>query len=138
MLTHARRMLFRFTLIAFLFSAVVPFFAVYELPEDHAQQAELASIFGDRILICTENGFEWVSLADLRQGEHQPHADSHLKCGLCYFTAKGGAHHQLSAVALSLDVPLNRALREHFPYAAPVLTPVFLQTVASRAPPVLV
>lgn len=133
-----RLFLFRCTLLAFLFSAVVPFFAVYDLPQAQASQAELASLFGEKILICSDRGFEWVSVADLQQGKHIPKTDSHLKCALCYVASKGGAHHQLSPVVLALDMPLGQSLRLHFSThdALTVDQPERLTT--PRAPPAFV
>lgn len=135
---NVRFFLFRLTLIAFLFSAVVPFFAVYELPQTDSQQETLASLFGDKILICTENGFEWMSLADAQGGKLPHKRDSHLKCAMCFVTAKGGSHHQLSPVVLALDVPLGKALRQHFVSSASVVEGIYQRPSAPRAPPAIV
>jgi hypothetical protein len=135
---NARLFLFRFTLIAFLFSAVVPFFAVYELPQSHSEQEELASLFGDQILICTEKGFEWISLADAQGGKLPHKRDSHLKCAMCFVTAKGGSHHQLSPLVLALDVPLGKELRQHFAPSAAVVDSIQQRPAAPRGPPAIV
>lgn len=136
--TSTRIFLFRLTLVAFLFSAVVPFFAVYELPESPAQQEQLAGLFGEKILICTEKGFEWVALDDLRHGKHQPTPDSHLKCAMCYVSSKGGAHHQLGPAALALDMPLGQALRVHFAYRDGLSLMPVERPANPRAPPAFV
>ena len=70
-------------LVAFAFSLALPFAATYQLPKDHA---ELASVFGDKLLICTPDGFEWVKLADLAGGEVPP-AHSDYECPACYVSA---------------------------------------------------
>lgn len=136
MTKHVRALLFRFALIAFLFSAVVPFFAVYDLPGSPAEQERLAQLFGEKILICSEKGFEWVRLADIGQGEHQPKPDSHLKCALCYVASKGAAHHPLSSVAL--DMPRGRVLRLHSPLVDTATGRLSERPANPRAPPAFV
>lgn len=135
-MSHAVRLfLLRCTLIAFFIGALVPFYAVYDLPQSHSEQAEMASIFGDKILICTERGFEWMRLSDVPQTPHSPAPEKHLKCAMCYMASKGGVHHQLSPVLLALGLPQGAALRVHFAYQSPVADTIHHHAAAPRAPP---
>ena len=80
------RSLLSLTLLAFLVSILLPFAAVYN---PSAAQASESSLFGDRILICTIDGFKWVSLDDVGT-EQEDHGDSNQKefeCALCYVSA---------------------------------------------------
>ena len=79
-----KRSLLSLTLLAFLVSTLLPFAAVYN-PSAAAQ----SSVLGDRILICTIDGFKWVSLDEL-DGEQQGHDRSDqqaFECALCYISA---------------------------------------------------
>jgi len=64
--------------LAVAFSALLPFFAVHN-PSNH-----LSSVFGERVLICTGDGFKWVNPADLQSGKEKPKPHSGDKCPLCY------------------------------------------------------
>ena len=81
-----KRSLLSLTLLAFLVSILLPFAAVYN---PSAAEAAQSSVFGDRILICTIDGFKWVSLDEL-DGEQQGHDRSDqqaYECALCYISA---------------------------------------------------
>ncbi len=80
------RYLSAITLIAFLFNAMLPFFAVYDL--DNAKASELSDP-SQKILICTGEGFKWISLEDLQSGKESPKQNKDLKCPLCYFVLHG-------------------------------------------------
>ena len=90
------------TLFAFLLNALLPFFATYELP----QEGDVPSIFGDKILLCTAEGFTWVSRSDLQKQEHpQPHPD--YECALCYVTAQGQAAGASRMVSIGSHLPVQ-------------------------------
>lgn len=77
-----------FATAAFLLHALLPFFAVYQVPT--SQDAKnMASLFGDKVLLCTAEGFKLVSWKDLLNGkqEHKPHKQ--YQCALCYVAAHG-------------------------------------------------
>ncbi len=81
-----KRSLLSLTLLAFLVSILLPFAAVYN---PSAAEAAQSSVFGDRILICTIDGFKWVSLDEL-DGEQEGHDRSDqraFECALCYISA---------------------------------------------------
>lgn len=79
----------RITLLAFLLNAVLPFFAVYDVPTHQAFAKEMSSLFGEKVLICTGEGFKWVKWEDLQSGKEKHNPDSHYKCPLCYLAAHG-------------------------------------------------
>lgn len=75
------------TLIAFMVNALLPFFALYSVPvqarafsapptssisqprgdeQVSPSAANPAGLFTDKVLICTAQGFKWVSLSELR------------------------------------------------------------------------
>ena len=73
-------------LLAFLLNAFLPFYATYAMP--FASGKPLSAPFGEKILICTADGFKWVTWAELqKQSGHGP--ASHYKCPLCYLAAHG-------------------------------------------------
>lgn len=78
-----RQRVFIITLTAFLMNVMLPFFAVY----DSYTKAE--TFFGDKIPICTANGFKWVSAGDLQNNKNLPKHDNEYKCPLCYVSANG-------------------------------------------------
>ncbi|PIR39825.1 MAG: hypothetical protein COV35_00570 [Alphaproteobacteria bacterium CG11_big_fil_rev_8_21_14_0_20_39_49] len=86
------------TLVAFLMNVMLPFFAVYDMQHAMAAEAEkssidsMSSLFGDKILICTSDGFKLVSLEDLQNGKERPTPHPEYKCALCYVAANGIKH----------------------------------------------
>jgi hypothetical protein len=88
---------FVYVVAALLLAVMLPFFAVYDTS---TVSDESASIFGDKILICTNSGLEWVTLADLADKEHNPETPSHVKCPVCFFASyhAGNADMQHSIV----------------------------------------
>lgn len=83
------KLIARVTLLAFLLNAILPFFAVYNLQDNRAFAAEMASLFGEKVLICTGDGFKWVSWQELQNGKEKQHNSSHYQCALCYVAAHG-------------------------------------------------
>lgn len=74
--------------IAFLLHALVPFYASYQIPtENHAKQ--MSSLFGDKVMLCTAEGFKLVSWEDLLGGKEHPKPHKQYQCPLCYFAAHG-------------------------------------------------
>lgn len=79
----------RITLLAFLLNAVMPFFAVYDVASHQAFAKEISSLFGEKVLLCTADGFKWVKWEDLQSGKEKHNPASHHKCPLCYLAAHG-------------------------------------------------
>lgn len=80
------------TLLAFVLHAVMPFFALYDLSPTSVTQAEKNgfSFFGEKLFICTSDGFRWVDAKDLASGKAHPKPHSDYKCPLCYVAAQAG------------------------------------------------
>ena len=112
----------------------MPFFAVYNLPDNTAQASEITSIFGDNILICTDDGFRWVSLNDLRKGKEPSKHNSKYKCALCYVANNGTKHLGASDTATSV-APAYTAIYKFPPESALISREILKQTASPRAPP---
>lgn len=73
-----------------LLQSLVPFYAVYQAPSLDAPH--MASLFGDKVLICSSEGFRLVSWEELLKGGGQRLPDEHhakYQCALCYVAAHG-------------------------------------------------
>tara|TARA_R110002124_G_scaffold118684_6_gene276197 strand:+ start:155 stop:595 length:441 start_codon:yes stop_codon:yes gene_type:complete len=103
-----KRFLIVLTAAALLLNALLPFYAAYDtetLAVKLAAKAEsqtLSALLGDKILICTGDGFQWVSRDDLQNGQEQPAQHPRLKCPLCYL-AVFGVKQILPSVTAALD-----------------------------------
>jgi hypothetical protein len=77
-----------FAALAFLLHTLLPFFAIYQFPANIEAKTN-TSLFGDKVLLCTAEGFKLVSWDELLKGkqEHKPHKQ--YKCALCYAAAHG-------------------------------------------------
>jgi len=75
--------------LALTFNALLPFFAFYQNVGDPPSVASsaTASIFGDKILICTGEGFAWVKWTDLFTGKIPFKQHKTYVCALCYIAA---------------------------------------------------
>lgn len=123
-------------MIAFVLNAIVPFFAVYNLPTNDAQASELSSVFGEKILICTSDGFKWISLKDLQNGKDLPKHNSRYKCALCYVAHKTDKKLAASEVVASFIQPY--VVTYKFPPRSEHIThQSFDSTAHPRAPPYL-
>ncbi len=79
----------RITLLAFLLNVLLPFFAVYDVSNHQAFAKEKSSLFGEKVLICTGDGFKWVKWEDLQRDKEKHNPPSHYQCALCYVAAHG-------------------------------------------------
>ena len=71
------------TITALLFGALLPFFAVYDNDALAAYEPD------EKVLICTADGFKWLSRAELSD-ENPPREHPQFQCALCYVSAYGG------------------------------------------------
>lgn len=135
------RIIWTTTLLAFLLGGLLPFFANYNVPElvqqAQSEEQQIASLFGDDILICTADGFKLVSLKDLREGGSEspsPHSD--YECALCFVAAHGGkyapanAAHAIAAPVRLVSLRLRTTANHEVTHPQPLLT------TPPRAPPV--
>lgn len=76
---------------AFLMNVMLPFFAVYNISQavDQFESSALNTpLSDDKVLLCTGNGFKWVSLKDLLEGGEEPiKHHTQYDCALCYVSA---------------------------------------------------
>jgi|GEM_PF-2093848 len=144
-INHRRRQfLALLTIVAFCVNSLLPFFATYQLPTNlESRQAPLMSVWG-KVLLCTENGFQWVSLESLKNAhhheqhppEHLSSSDSPYKCAICYLVAHGikdlvlERNTLIGHYALSDNLSFNRSFS-----TASYPPPPFLLGPPSRAPP---
>lgn len=126
------------TIIALLISVIVPFFAVYNLQgggDNAEQESELSALFGDKILICTADGFKWVSIADLETNQEQPEPHHDYKCGICYLAANGLQDIITSDAAIEIAYAITPSnLSYGFVYVF-VDNNTFKNSFQTRAPP---
>ncbi len=127
------------TSVALLLNLMLPFFAVY-----HSQQASaapvsaesMATLFDEKVLICTSEGFKWVRWADIVDGSEPLSPHPQYQCALCYIAAHGISHMLPSGVLeadmnlLSMHHSRNRFFSEH-----PIQTQLLPGSRLSRAPP---
>lgn len=83
--------------VTFLVNVMLPFFAVYNISQAAGQfepsildtplANEISSV-DNKVLLCTGNGFKWVSLKDLLEGGEEPiKHHTQYDCALCYVSA---------------------------------------------------
>lgn len=80
----------RITLLAFIFNIFLPFFAVHTITQAQAADnpTELSSLFGDKILVCTADGFKWMTWEELQKEGYPHHPDKPpYECAFCYIAA---------------------------------------------------
>ena len=78
------------TLFAFLLSATTPFYAISKAfsQANNNEESTIASVFGEKILICTPSGFKWVNANDIEnEGGKGPQSKKH-KCSACLLVKK--------------------------------------------------
>lgn len=129
---------------AMAFHTLVPFFADYTHSNSKSSSVagitatmKLASVFGEKILICTASGFVFVNLKDLLAGKVplKKHATS-LLCALCYMAASPlGKLLLFSAALFLLTRHFSKSLSLLFLYSRQ-LKHYSLRASHPRAPPV--
>ena len=119
------------TLLAFSINTILPFFAVYNVAANEA--SHVSSLFGEKILICSGEGFRWVKLADLQSGKEKPKPHSGDQCPLCY-----AANHGLKAITLAALFIVPAADRSDAPIFISYQLPLSFHLASAlnaRAPP---
>lgn len=123
-----RRLAF-FLVLALLVQALLPFAATYHVAERNT------SIFGDKVLLCTAEGFRWVSWEELQQQETAPESHGQYQCGACYLAAHNTS---ADAKAVTLDASAPPPTLRWLPsYAHAALSGAILRVHDQpRAPPI--
>ncbi len=128
--------LIKAVLAVFVFQIILPFFATYDVPvKNPASEKEISSIFGDKILLCTADGFKFVSWQDLQNGTApKPHSD--IKCPLCYVTVNGLKATAPAGQITEVYVPNITSSDAHSNYDYLPASEYFHSKLKSRAPPI--
>lgn len=136
-------------------NALLPFFALYSVPvqarafsapptssisqprgdeQVSPSAANPAGLFTDKVLICTAQGFKWVSLSELNGADSPVQSHPQFQCALCYTAAQGLKFTLLpqTPVVVPQTLPLL-ALAVEPPPSRP-LQPAY-GAINSRAPP---
>lgn len=125
--------------VALAFNTLLPFFAVYSnsITSSVAAPSTLASLFGEKVLICTGDGFALVKWTDLLAGKTPVKQHKSYFCPLCYIAANAIGKVLLLAAVIIILLTRERTagLSLAFLYASR-LKPIACSTTRSRAPPV--
>jgi hypothetical protein len=131
-----KRSIVRTMLLAFVFNLLLPFFATYNLSSVQASsEASLASLIGDKILICTQSGYKWISLSELQGGESVPETEAHFKCPLCFLQVDKPASIPADYSAVALVSPNYQFLQYSATASKSQKTIWLLCGRSSRGPP---
>ena len=117
--------------LAIAFSTLVPFFATY----GSVAPSKIASFLGEKILICTGDGFALVKLADLQAGKTPLKQHKDYSCALCYIAASGMGKALLFAAALLFLVRENTLARPSYFTPSSRLPSLAYAAARPRAPP---
>ena len=123
-------------LIVAIFSlhTVAPYFA-HAQPTSSLKQTASILAPGEKMLVCSADGFRWLTREEIERMPADEHEQSAYKCGLCYVAAHAG-----TANIISPDIGLDAQLlfRHHLGIAIMRDIAAFSsRTVAhgTRAPP---
>ena len=121
--------------LSLLLQLTLPFFALYSVPQSAQAAEQIRGLFGDKILICTQEGFRWISPETL--AEHPPAPHEKTQCALCYVHVKDVDDIPASctaAIALHLPDPQTQStIWPETPLATKSET--FSPSAPPRAPP---
>lgn len=129
------------TFMVFFMNALLPFFAVYPSPAQAQESSGFVSgtdSANDKILICTSQGYKWVSLKDFQGGKHQPTEKKHVECGLCFISAHGLNHLLSSSGDIFSLTPAQAKGVYHTDYTDVTIRKLVALGHFTRAPPFLV
>jgi len=120
--------------LALVFNLLLPFFASYGIG---LAQASEQNPFGNKVLLCTSEGYKWVSLENLPGQAPAPDSSKHYECPLCFLQLdKPVVTHSepiLFGVASTLIAVSTAAT-----YVQPLKIQRLLLGRTTRAPPVLI
>jgi hypothetical protein len=120
----------------FALHVAAPYFA-------HTQQnnslKQIASMLadGEKALICSADGFKWLTKEELQRMPAEEHDKTAYKCGLCYLAAQGCttiATSDLDALQSNLPKPSNSIIAAH----NPIIQSPYSGSYSTRAPPSLI
>ncbi len=125
-------------LIAIMLNALLPFYAISSLASvQAAENNEYSLTFGEKILICTDGGFKWVTKEELQDIDTTFDYGSHLKCPLCYVLAHGQSNLLPADEQAAIYVPTRAAAPKAISSFDLTISEIVLLGRFSRAPPVI-
>ena len=133
MMKHKRIWLGLALALSVALNTLMPYFAHYG---QEGPPSQLASIFGDKVLICSDGGFVWVKWSDLAGGKAPVKQHKEFFCPLCYVASSALAKSILpdGAAPLAFYAAVSGAppivFTEHVP------AQWMREGLYSRAPPV--
>lgn len=136
MLHSMRRYSLLLAIFALLSNALLPFYASSGMAmpaRDTAQ--ELSALFGEKILICTAEGFAWVSWEDIKQGKGIPAPHKSMQCALCVLSSQHGSDAALLTYPATFTVLSPGIALHYFQHDNTLITHVPFTLPVSRAPP---
>lgn len=95
-----------FAIAALLVYTLLPFAAIYQVPLTQ-NTAKMASLFGDKVLLCTSDGFRLVSWDDIASGKFKQKEHKRYQCPLCqvaaqaHYTAPADINSALTSITVS-------------------------------------
>lgn len=128
------------TAIAFLFNTMLPFLAIYDLSQLQASENSqaISPLLGNKVLICTSEGFKWVELKDLRDSAEEPgekpEPHPQVKCALCYLSINGIKFTAPDAAVAPVYIPNFKYVTSYAP-DIPLAGRLFVRAFRTRAPP---
>ncbi|MCE3232229.1 MAG: hypothetical protein K0R98_486 [Rickettsiaceae bacterium] len=129
----AHRYIVLITALAFIVNIMLPFYAIYSLPANDTKQ--LSSIFGDKVLICTSDGFKWFSWEDIQSGKEKPKTHEQIKCPVCYVAAHSTNHTFVAQNVEFLYSPEVELLKFRLSLNNNFISQISFSGKQSRAPP---
>lgn len=95
--------------VALLLHTLLPFYATYQMPTS-SNAKQISSLFGDKVLLCTAEGFKLVSWKDLLSGTEHPKPHKQYQCPLCYVAAHGQGIKPDYANFITFPLPIRQHL----------------------------
>lgn len=109
-------------------AALMPFFAHYGVGE-----ASASNLFGDKILICSSEGYKWIDASELDDEDVANSQNGGQKCPIC--SAHANNIHPTSASPYVLANPVEYSLKSFVEINDLQGSLVKYRPFASRAPP---
>ncbi len=117
-------------IIALILGSLLPFLAAFP----SAISASSPTSFGDKILICTIDGYQWISKSDWDEG-NIPAPSNHVKCPVCVLSAFGATTYHTPEPLIAPLTFTTQTLTPP-PHRAKFLSrAAFLLSPPSHAPP---
>jgi len=123
-------------LLAFVFNLVLPLFVSSGINLAQASEPDsLAALIGNKVLLCTTEGYKWVSLDTLSEQSPAPESSGHYKCPLCFLQIDKSIT-VIDSAKLGFYTPVLLLLAHSEPFVPHRKRLRLLLSRETRAPPV--